>query len=218
MTGREYLDFMMGMRVETNPTAFKKEQLKNKVEELIQYFELDPTHKIKRMSKGMKQKTAIIGAVMHDPAIYILDEPTSGLDPLMQAKFIDFMQKEKASGKTILISSHMFEEIERTADRVLIIKDGRIVKEDNVKNLKSAQRKVFVVRGKSIATKEIALPEGFDKNIVSEEEVHFQVPQDQVDKFIKAIAKHNIDDIEQRIVTLEEIFMGFYAKEQKEGA
>jgi len=214
MTGKEYLDYVINMRIETSE-AFKKEELIQRMKDLTHYFELDTSHKIKRMSKGMKQKTAIIGALLHDPEIYILDEPTSGLDPLMQAKFIEFMQNEKKRGKTILISSHMFEEVERTADRVLIIRDGRIVKEDNVKNLKSTQRKKFIIRGTGLGTKTNLVIGEFERKILSDDELEFHVPYDQVDKFIKAISKYKIDDIEQRVVTLEEIFMQFYSNEKK---
>ena len=85
--------------------------------------------KIKRYSKGMKQKIAIISALMHDPSILIFDEPSSGLDPLMQEIFTNLVKAEKAKGKTILLSSHIFQEIEKTCDRVAIIKEGRVVTE-----------------------------------------------------------------------------------------
>lgn len=91
-------------------------------QELIELFELNPQGKIKKMSKGMKQKLCIISAFMHDPDILILDEPTSGLDSLMQKRFIELIAKEKEKGKTILSSSHIFEEVERTCDRVGIIR------------------------------------------------------------------------------------------------
>lgn len=96
------------------------------VEDLCEYFQLKPNGELKRMSKGMKQKVGLVIAFMHDPDIIILDEPTSGLDPLMQAKFCDLIKREKAKGKTILMSSHIFEEIEKTCDIVAIIKGGKI--------------------------------------------------------------------------------------------
>lgn len=88
--------------------------------ELCERFELDASGRIRRMSKGMKQKVAIVCALMHDPAVLILDEPTSGLDPLMQNRFIDLILEEKQRGKTVLMSSHMFEEVERTCALSLI--------------------------------------------------------------------------------------------------
>ena len=102
MNGYEFIRFMAKMK-NINDMHY--------AEELISYLELDPSVKIKKMSKGMKQKIGLIIAFMQDAPILILDEPTSGLDPLMQNKFVDLIRKEKETGKTILMSSHIFEEI-----------------------------------------------------------------------------------------------------------
>ena len=83
------------------------------MKELMDYFELDPKGSIRKMSKGMKQKLAIICAFMQNPEILILDEPTSGLDPLMQKRFIDLVLDFKKKGATVLLSSHIFEEVEK---------------------------------------------------------------------------------------------------------
>jgi ABC-2 type transport system ATP-binding protein len=95
-------------------------------ESLIERLQLDPRASLKRMSKGMKQKTAIVAALMADPEILILDEPTTGLDPLMRDSFLEIIKEEHARGKTIFMSSHMFEELEATCDRVALISNGRI--------------------------------------------------------------------------------------------
>ena len=116
MTGEEFLRFLEKYRGRAG--AGRKA-------ELLEMFELAPKGKIKKMSKGMKQKLGIVAAFMHDPRILLLDEPTSGLDPLMQNRFIQLLDAEKARGKTILLSSHMFEEVERTCHRVGIIRAGR---------------------------------------------------------------------------------------------
>ena len=91
---------------------------------IIEKFELEPSGCLKRMSLGMKRKLAIVTAFMHDPEIIVLDEPTSGLDPIMQNIFIEFIKEEKKRGKTILLSSHIFSEIDATCDKISIIKDG----------------------------------------------------------------------------------------------
>ena len=95
--------------------------------ELIERLQLDPRANLKRMSKGMKQKTALVAALMNDCPIIILDEPTTGLDPLMRDAFLDIIKKEHEKGKTIFMSSHMFEEMEQTCDRVALISNGHIV-------------------------------------------------------------------------------------------
>ena len=101
----------------------------------------------------MKQKIGIVIAFMHDPDILILDEPTSGLDPLMQNRFIELIAEEKAKGKTILLSSHIFEEVERTCDRIGIIKDGRIVTVDAVETLRERHMHTYSV---TLETEELA--------------------------------------------------------------
>lgn len=117
MSGDEFLRFIEKYRGDAS------EKMKR---DLIDRFELDPRGKIRKMSKGMKQKVGIVSAFMHDPDTLILDEPTSGLDPLMQNRFIDLIEGEKKRGKTILLSSHMFEEVERTCDRIAMIRAGRL--------------------------------------------------------------------------------------------
>ncbi|MCL2846982.1 MAG: ABC transporter ATP-binding protein [Firmicutes bacterium] len=215
MTGREFLEFLINARVsESGGTGLDMREMTERMETLLEYFELDSTHKIKRMSKGMKQKTAIISAFLHDPQIYVLDEPSSGLDPLMQAKLIDLLQSEKARGKTILISSHIFEEVERTADRVIIIKDGRIAAGEQVATLKKSQRKVY-----NLATTE--KPEkvqstfadiAIEMSILENGDWEIVVNATDVNKFIKSAAKLELTDLRTRVITLEEIFMQYYAK------
>lgn len=95
--------------------------------ELIDRFKLDIGASLKRMSKGMKQKTAIVAAFMNQPDILILDEPSTGLDPMMRDELIDLINEQKVLGKTIFISSHVFLELEATCDRVAFIHDGQMI-------------------------------------------------------------------------------------------
>lgn len=136
MTGTEFLNFS---------AKYRGVQDRSREQELLERFELDPKGKIKKMSKGMKQKIGIITAFMHDPDILILDEPTSGLDPLMQSRFVDLIAEEKQKGKTILLSSHIFEEVERTCDRVGIIRQGKLVAVDSVEALRERHLRSYQV-------------------------------------------------------------------------
>lgn len=136
LSGTEFLKFI---------AEYRKIGIQNRREELLERFELDPKNKIKKMSKGMKQKLGIVAAFMHDPDILILDEPTSGLDPLMQNRFIDLIAEEKKHGKTILMSSHMFEEVERTCDRIGIIRKGRMVAVDAAAALRERHTRSYTV-------------------------------------------------------------------------
>ncbi|NBI58747.1 ABC transporter ATP-binding protein [Lachnospiraceae bacterium] len=136
ISGAEFLKFIAQYRGIGSQT---------RKEDLLERFELDPKSKIKKMSKGMKQKLGIVAAFMHDPDILILDEPTSGLDPLMQNRFIDLVAEEKKQGKTILMSSHMFEEVERTCDRIGIIRTGRMVAVDAAAALRERHTRSYTV-------------------------------------------------------------------------
>lgn len=136
MTGVEFLDFVSG---------YRKDKGESRRKELMDMFDLNPHGKIKKMSKGMKQKVGIVAAFMHDPQILILDEPTSGLDPLMQNRFIELVEAEREKGKTILMSSHMFEEVERTCHRIGIIRAGKLVAMDQVESLREQYMTPYTV-------------------------------------------------------------------------
>lgn len=117
MTGREFIAFVAGV---------KGVRGLGRARELAERFELDDTAKLRKMSKGNRQKVAIVCAFLQDAPVLLLDEPTSGLDPLMQNRFVQLVQEEHARGKTILLSSHMFEEVERTCGRAAILRDGKL--------------------------------------------------------------------------------------------
>ncbi|QCX28945.1 ABC transporter ATP-binding protein [Nocardioides jishulii] len=109
-------------------------------DELIERFELEPSKRGRQYSKGNRQKVAIVAALAADVELLILDEPTSGLDPLMEAVFQDEIAKEKAKGRTILLSSHIMSEVEALADRVSIIRQGRIVQTGTLDELRGQTR------------------------------------------------------------------------------
>ncbi|MBW8382987.1 MAG: ABC transporter ATP-binding protein [Youngiibacter sp.] len=205
MGGDEFLRFMGEMR----GTKDNKRQ-----KQLLEMFELDPKGKIRKFSKGMKQKLAIVTALMHDPEVLILDEPTSGLDPLMQNRFLEVMAEEKAKGKTILMSSHIFEEVEKVCDNVLIIKDGRIVKQADVQTLKASQRKGFSIRCKEGAELTGQLSSaGFEASLVDRDMLEVIVTGENIDSLIKICARFNVLAFDVRNQSLEDIFMQYYGKE-----
>lgn len=136
MSGTEFLRFI---------ADYRRIGTHGRTQELLELFELDPKSKIKKMSKGTKQKLGIVAAFMHDPDIILLDEPTSGLDPLMQNRFVNFVAKEKEQGKTILMSSHIFEEVERTCDRIGIIRKGRMTAVDSAAALRERHTRSYTV-------------------------------------------------------------------------
>lgn len=179
---------------------------------LIERFELDTKGKMKRFSKGMKQKVGIITAFMHDPKVLILDEPTSGLDPLMQNAFIDLILHEKKKGKTILMSSHMFEEVERTCDNVLIIKDGLVKAQSDIIELKSTKRKGYIVHTPQIDELKAM---GYETYEISDGCCEIFVRGEDIDNLIKNLSKIKVNRFDSKPQNLEEIFLNYYGTESK---
>lgn len=198
MTGIEFIKFIAGMRELRDLTRAK---------ELMQLLEFDASGKIKKMSKGMKQKIAIVCAFMHDADILILDEPTSGLDPLMQNKFVELILEEQKKGKTILMSSHIFEEIERTCNKAVIIKDGHIVAVEDMSELHQNKAKNFEITFRNDQDAE-AFSASWSNCSVNGSVA--SVATNQTDRLIKALSAFTVADINIRTQTLEELFMHFY--------
>lgn len=200
MTGIEFIHFIADMK------GIKDF---NKALELIKMFELDPKGKIKKMSKGMKQKIGIVCAFMGNPDILILDEPTSGLDPLMQNRFVELILSEKEKGKTIFMSSHIFDEIEKTCDRTAIIKDGHVVAVENMKTLSNSKHKSYVI---TFLNDEMA--KEFSKENLKIKEVIGNVVtvsvKGDINPLIKALSKYSVTSLDVKTESLEELFMHFY--------
>jgi len=119
LTGGEVIDLFLSLRG-TKPDKKRREGY-------LERYELDPTKKCRTYSKGNRQKVALVAAFASDAELFALDEPTSGLDPLLEKVFQDCVCEVKAQGKTVLLSSHIMSEVEKLADVVSIIKEGRIV-------------------------------------------------------------------------------------------
>lgn len=202
MNGDEYLKFIGDMRGTKNRTRQK---------ELLDRFELLPKGSIKKYSKGMKQKLGIVAAFMHDPQVLVLDEPTSGLDPLMQNRFVELILEEKAKGKTILMSSHIFEEIERACERVLIIKEGHILTQSDIQTLKASRRKSFLLSSNdTAATAALFSNEGFLLGQIDGNTVEVFVTGGDVDRFGKLLGQVTLTGLDVRSQSLEDVFLHYY--------
>ncbi|MCM3734919.1 ABC transporter ATP-binding protein [Bacillus cytotoxicus] len=203
MNGLEFLQLMQGMR------GMKDN---GRRDELIERFQFDVKTPIRKMSKGMKQKVGIVAAFMHDPEVFILDEPTSGLDPLMQQLFVDLILEEKQKGKTIFMSSHIFTEIERTCDRVGIIKDGKLLTVENIHDLRAKQRQVIDV---TVASHEEL--QSLKKTALQIENVQGNtasiIVQGNYNELLQTLAQHDVIGFQVRTMDLENIFMHYYDAE-----
>ncbi len=191
----------------------------DRAEELIKRLQLDPSANLKRMSKGMKQKTAIVAALMADKDILILDEPTTGLDPLMRETFLELILEEKRKGKTILMSSQMFDELEETCDRVALIYDGKIIDIADVNALKSSTIKSYKIE---FLDKEDYLK--FKKlkyKIIRDQEKYYQVTvqidDSEINRLFKSLSKYKLKFISEVKFNLEKHFRNILEKEVKGG-
>ncbi len=217
LTGTQFIKMMADLRKMTDMTY---------THSLIKRFELEPSGGLKRMSLGMKRKLAIVTAFMHDPALLVLDEPTSGLDPVMQDAFIKFIKAEKGRGKTILLSSHIFSEVDATCDKISIIKDGRIVSSfvaDDLRHNESKTFKIEFASGEEFerfcrdnpndapgARFEIALTRP------RRNQINVYVNDRDINSFIASISGYRLKFFSEIKFTLEDYFMQFY--DRKRGA
>jgi ABC-2 type transport system ATP-binding protein len=181
-------------------------------ESIIQKMQLDPTANLKRMSKGMKQKTAIVAALMADSDILILDEPTTGLDPLMRVEFLDILDEQKKKGKTIFMSSHMFEEVEHICDKVALIKDGKLIAVKSTREIKHNEDKVYKIEFTSQQDYQRFLSESFDfvDKYKNRNQVNVHVHDRDINTLMKALKSYNIKFISEIKYTLEKYFNSLY--------
>lgn len=208
LTGDQFIEFMAEERQVTDMSW---------TEELKKIFELDTSEKIKEMSLGTKRKLAVVTAFIHDPKVLILDEPTSGLDPVMQERFIKFILNEKERGKTILLSSHIFSEVDATCDRIAIIKEGVLVSTINPSQLQRNTNKAFKVEFAStkdyqtfIGDTEFFIPiERPEQN-----QVKLNIMDEKMQQLFTELSKVKVNFISEIKFTLEDYFMDFYDRKK----
>ncbi|MCQ2793431.1 MAG: ATP-binding cassette domain-containing protein [Bacilli bacterium] len=181
----------------------------SRAEEIINALQLDPTANLKRMSKGMKQKTALVAAFMHHPEIILLDEPTTGLDPLMRESFINIIKQEKERGATIIMSNHMFDELEETCDYVGFIKDGHLVDIVDMNQIHERPFREFIVSLKD--KKSFEKVDASQVKVLTKDEEHFtyivRVENEKIDGMFRELNKVNVKLIKEVQYTLEKYFM-----------
>ena len=177
---------------------------------LIERLDIDPKRKYKELSKGNKQKIGLVIALQHQPELLILDEPTSGLDPLVQQSFFAVVREAQAAGSTVFLSSHILSEVERTASRVAIIRDGRIVRTGRVEDLRDLAHHQVELRfsGPVPAAEFQALP-GVSDVITEDHTLRLRV-SGPITPVVQAAARYDLLDFVSREPTLEETFLAEY--------
>ncbi len=176
--------------------------------ELIEQLQLDPRANLKRMSKGMKQKTALVAALMNDSPIIILDEPTTGLDPLMRVTFLDIIKKEHEKGKTIFMSSHLFEELETTCDRVALINDGHIIDIADMNEIRHRPVKDMKIEFTNKADYDKFVGAGYEITRLQEQynQATIRIKSEDTGKLLGALKGYDVKFISELPYTLEKHF------------
>ena len=198
MTVKEIFDFH---------EHFYNMDLSKRRKELVKLLKIDEKRKIEELSLGNLKKVGIVLALMHEPKILILDEPTNGLDPIMQSVFHDILLNEKEKGTTILYSSHILNEVSNLCDKIGFIKNGIIIKEDTIENIKKNSYTYLTISSKDISS----IKKDLNLQIATENdnEVTFVNTYDS-NKIIKKLAKYNIDKLLIQEIPLEDLFMNYY--------
>jgi ABC-2 type transport system ATP-binding protein len=200
LTGGEVIDFFVRLRRNNNISRKK---------ELIERFDLDPTKKCRTYSKGNRQKVALIAAFSSDASLYILDEPTSGLDPLMERIFQDCVEEVKKEGKSVFLSSHILQEVERLCDKVSIIKDGSIIETGTMAELRHLTRtSINVETNKPLAGLESI--KGVHDIRMTNKGAVFAADTAEMNNILTVVTGFGIEKLECTPPTLEELFMSHY--------
>jgi ABC-2 type transport system ATP-binding protein len=183
---------------------------------LIERFDLDPGKRYREYSKGNKQKVGVIIALQHRPELLILDEPTSGLDPLVQQTFFETLRDSVKEGATVFLSSHILSEVEKSCDRVAIIREGRIVKLDTVEGLRDLAHHQVELRFAGAVPIEAfkSLPGVSD--LAADDHVLRMRVAGAITPVVQAAAKYELLDFVSREPSLEETFLAQYGREAAE--
>lgn len=218
LNGIEFIKMMQQMQGKVN---------EERLNYLLDIFKLTKEQLLvetKRMSLGVKRKLAIVVAFMSDPQVLILDEPTSGLDPMMQEVFIDLIKEEKKRGKTILLSSHIFQEVDATCERIGIIKDGKLVSEFNSSDLKHNKLKRYKLIFKTNRDFKNALTSIENAsyiNVLNKDDnkktIQLSCHDDYINSFLEIVSSYQLEDFVNLKETLQDYFMKFYKEDREYG-
>jgi ABC-2 type transport system ATP-binding protein len=202
-TGRELLSYLGNLRGGA-PRA--------QIEQFAMRLDLDLDRKIKSLSKGNRQKIGVVQAFMHSPELLILDEPTSGLDPFLQQQVVAMVRDARAAGQTVFMSSHVMSEVQQTADRVGIIREGRMIAVERVEDLRERSvRRVEIQFDAPVAPDEFAALPGVSDVAVDPTGTTLRCRLNgRADALVKAAGRHTVVSFLSEEPDLEELFFHYY--------
>lgn len=201
-----YEDLSVKEMLDFHKSFFKKDISKRR-KELVKKLKLDVNKKIEDLSLGNLKKLSIILALMHEPKLLILDEPTSGLDPIMQNIFYELLLEEKNKGTTILYSTHVLSELTKICDRIGIIKDGVIIKEDTVINILKNNKTYLTIEANNI---EKIIEELNLKIIYKNDNIVKLLNDKNINEIIKKVSKYELNKLLIEEVSIEDMFIEYY--------
>lgn len=201
LTGSQLLDYFANLRGGVD---------RGYRDTLIERLDLDPSRRFKEYSKGNKQKVGLVIALQHRPDLLILDEPTSGLDPLVQQTFAALIRETLAEGRTVFLSSHVLSEVEKVCDRVGIVRDGRLVRVDQVAAFRDiAHHEVELRFAETVPSAEFAALSGVSDVVVDDHSLRMRVVG-PITPLVRAAARYALLDFVSREPSLEETFLAAY--------
>jgi len=191
---------------------------RSRIDALAERLDLDLATRISKLSKGNRQKLGVIQAFMHEPELLVLDEPTIGLDPLVQQQFLELVSEARSAGQTVFMSSHILGEVQRGADRVGIIRDGRLVAVEGVEALRRrAVQRVEIWFDEPVAAESFAALPGLLDLAVDGRVLRCRLAG-RADDLVKAAARHGVERIVADEPDLEELFFAYYRGEAADDA
>ncbi len=180
-------------------------------DELVERFDLDVRRKSRTYSKGNRQKVALVAALAADADLYLLDEPTSGLDPLMEAVFQDCVEELAQQGRTVLLSSHILDQVERLCDRVTIIRRGRTVQSGTLSEMRHLTR--TTISAVTSTPVDLTARAGVHDLVAEDGRITFDVDSDHMPAVLAELAEHGVTSLTSHPPTLEELFLRHYGDE-----
>ncbi len=207
-----YYDNMKVIDILKYSASFYNKDCTKRIHELAEIMDLNLKKKVDDLSYGNKKKVGIVQGLAHQPKLVILDEPTGGLDPLMQQKFFDLILEENKKGTTVLFSSHILSEVQKLCNKVAIIKEGTIVKVENMKTLKDSNYKRFKIDIQEQIPSDYFNLAGVTNYEFHNNHVNFLFKGD-VNTIIQKLSLKKVSNLIVEEPTLEEIFMHYYEKE-----
>ncbi len=208
-----YYDNMRVKELLKYSASFYKKDSKKRMNELVELMELDVNKRIRDLSLGNKKKVGIVQGLMHEPRLIILDEPTSGLDPLMQQRFFDLILEENKKGATVLFSSHILNEVQKLSHRVGIVKDGYLIKLEDMNTLREKTYKRVMIESSTTIDQNYFQINGTKNFNLDGDKLSFLYSGD-INNLTEKIANLSISDLIIDDPDLEEIFMHYYEREE----